>query len=88
MELQSIHNLLAVIALITVVIELVTFFRKFPKPSELAFSTLINFSVIDFVVFERGFRNPKITLVLGILVYTGLLLHLYFWIKFIFGRKK
>lgn len=59
MELQSFHNLLAVIALTTVVIELVTFFRKFPKPSELAFSTLINFSVIDFVVFERGFRNPK-----------------------------
>ena len=88
MELQSFHNLLAVIALITVVIELVTFFRRFPKPSELAFSTLINFSVIDFVVFERGFRNSKITLVLGLLVYAGLLLHLYFWIKFIFRRKK
>lgn len=88
MELQSFHNLLAVIALITVVIELVTFFRKFPKPSELAFSTLINFSVIDFVVFERGFRNPKITLVLGILVYVGLLLHAYFWFKFTFRRKK
>lgn len=78
MELQSFYNLLAVIALTTVVIELITFFRKFPKPSELAFSTLINFSVIDFVVFERGFRNPKITLVLGILVYIGLLLHAYF----------
>ena len=88
MELQSFHNLLAVIALITVVIELVTFFRKFPKPSELAFSTLINFSVIDFVIFERGFRNPKITLVLGILVCIGLLLHLYFWFKFTFRRKK
>ena len=88
MELQSFHNLLAVIALITVVIELVIFFRKFPKPSELAFSTLINFSVIDFVVFERGFRNPKVTLMLGILVYIGLLLHLYFWIKFMFRRKK
>ena len=88
MELQSFHNLLAVIALITVVIELVTFFRRFPKPSELAFSTLINFSVIDFVVFERGFKNSKITLVLGLLVYAGLLLHLYFWIKFIFRRKK
>lgn len=88
MELQSFHNILAVIALITVVIELVTFFRKFPKPSELAFSTLINFSVIDFVIFERGFRNPKITLVLGMLVYVGLLLHLYFWIKFMFWRKK
>lgn len=88
MELQSFHNILAVIALITVVIELVTFFRKFPKPSELAFSTLINFSVIDFVIFERGFRNPKITLVLGMLVCVGLLLHLYFWIKFISWRKK
>lgn len=88
MELQSFHNILAVIALITVVIELVTFFRKFPKPSELAFSTLINFSVIDFVIFERGVRNPKITLVLGMLVYVGLLLHLYFWINFIFRRKK
>lgn len=88
MELQSFHNILAVIALITVVIELVTFFRKFPKPSELAFSTLIKFSVIDFVIFERGFRNPKITLVLGMLVYIGLLLHLYFWIKFMFRRKK
>ena len=88
MELQSFHNLLAVIALITVVIELVTFFRRFPKPSELAFSTLINFSVIDFVVFERGFRNSKITLVLGLLVYAGLLLHLYFWIKFIFRKEK
>lgn len=88
MELQSFHNILAVIALITVVIELVTFFRKFPKPSELAFSTLINFRVIDFVIFERGFRNPKITLVLGMLVYVGLLLHLYFWINFIFRRKK
>lgn len=88
MELQSFHNILAVIALITVVIELVTFFRKFPKPSELAFSTLINFSVIDFVIFERGFRNPKITLVLGMLVYVGLLLHLYLWINFIFRRKK
>lgn len=88
MELQSFYNLLAVIALTTVVIELITFFRKFPKPSELAFSTLINFSVIDFVVFERGFRNPKITLVLGILVYIGLLLHAYFWFKFTFMRKK
>ena len=39
----------------------------------MAFSTLVNFGVINFVVFERGFRNPKITLVLGILAYVGLL---------------
>lgn len=68
--------------------ELVTFFMKFPKPSELAFSTLINFSAVDFVIFERGFGNSKITLVLGMLVSIGLLLHLYFWIKFNFRRKK
>lgn len=59
MELQSFRSIFAIIAIIAVVIELVTFFRKFPKPSELAFSTLVNFGVIDFVVFERGFRNPK-----------------------------
>lgn len=88
MELQSFHNIIAIIAIITVVMELVTFFRKFPKPSELALSTLINFSAINFVVFERGFGNSKITLVLGMLVYIGLLLHLYFWIKFMFWRKK
>lgn len=88
MELQSFHNILAVISIITVIMELVTFFIKFPKPSELAFSTLINFSAINFVVFERGFRNSKVTLVLGILVYVGLLLHLYFWIQFMFRRKK
>ena len=88
MELQSFHSIIAIIAIITVVMELVTFFMKFPKPSELAFSTLINFSAIDFVVFERGFGNSKITLVLGLLVSIGLLLHLYFWIKFNFRRKK
>jgi hypothetical protein len=77
-----------VIAIITVVMELVTFFMKFPKPSELAFSTLINFSAVDFVIFERGFGNSKITLVLGMLVSIGLLLHLYFWINFIFRSKK
>lgn len=88
MELQSFHSILAVIVIITVIMELVTFFMKFPKPSELAFSTLINFSAVDFVIFERGFGNSKITLVLGMLVSIGLLLHLYFWIKFIFRRKK
>ena len=88
MELQSFHSILAVIAIITVVMELVTFFMKFPKPSELAFSTLINFSAVDFVIFERGFGNSKITLVLGMLVSIGLLLHLYFWINFIFRSKK
>ena len=88
MELQSFHSILAVIVIITVVMELVTFFMKFPKPSELAFSTLINFSAVDFVIFERGFGNSKITLVLGMLVSIGLLLHLYFWIKFNFRRKK
>ena len=88
MELQSFRSIFAIIAIITVVIELVTFFRKFSKPSELAFSTLVNFGIINFVIFERGFRNPKITLILGVLAYIGLLLHLYFWIKFIFRRKK
>ena len=88
MELQSFRSIFAIIAIIAVVIELVTFFRKFPKPSELAFSTLVNFGVINFVVFERGFRNSKITLVLGVLAYVGLLLHLYFWIKFNSRRKK
>jgi len=88
MELQSFRSIFAIIAIIAVVIELVTFFRKFPKPSELAFSTLVNFCVIDFVVFERGFRSSKITLVLGVLAYVGLLLHLYFWIKFNSRRKK
>ena len=60
MELQSFRSIFAIIALIAVVIELVTFFRKFPKPSELAFSTLVNFGVIDFVVFERRFRSSKL----------------------------
>lgn len=88
MELQSFRSIFAIIAIIVVVIELVTFFKKFPKPSELAFSTLVNFGVIDFVIFERGFISSKITLVLGVLAYVGLLLHLYFWIKFNFRRKK
>lgn len=46
MELQSFHSIIAIIAIITVIMELITFFRKFPKPSELALSTLINFSAI------------------------------------------
>jgi len=46
MELQSFRSIFAIIAIIAVVIELVTFFRKFPKPSELAFSTLVNFGII------------------------------------------
>lgn len=88
MELQSFRSIFAIIAIIAVVIELVTFFRKFPKPSELAFSTLVNFGIINFVVFERGFRNSKITLILGVLAYIGLLLHAYFWFKFTSWRKK
>ena len=88
MELQSFRGLLTIVAIIVVVIELFTFFKKFQKPSELAFSTLVNFGIIDFVVFEMGFRSSKITLVLGVLAYVGLLLHLYFWIKFNFRRKK
>ena len=47
MELQSFRSIFAIIAIIAVVIELVTFFRKFPKPSELAFSTLVNFGIIN-----------------------------------------
>lgn len=88
MELQSFRGLLAVIAIITVVIELFTFFKKSPKPSELAFSTLVNFGVINFVIFDRGFKDHRTTLVLGILAYVGLMLHLYFWIRFMLRRKK
>ena len=88
MELQSFRSIFAIIAIIAVVIELVTFFRKFPKPSELAFSTLVNFGVINFVIFDRGFKDHRITLVLGILAYVGLMLHLYLWIRFTPRRKK
>lgn len=56
MELQSFRGLLAIVAIIAVVIELFTFFKKFPKPSELAFSTLVNFGVINFVIFDRGLK--------------------------------
>lgn len=88
MGLQSIHSILAIIAVIAVVMNIFTFIWKFPSPAYLGLNTLINFSIINFVVFERGFRNPKITLILGVLAYIGLLLHLYFWIKFNFRRKK
>ena len=88
MELQSFRGLLAIVAIIAVVIELFTFFKKFPKPSELAFSTLVNFGVINFVIFDRGFKDHRATLVLGILAYVGLMLHLYFWIRFTSRRKK
>ena len=88
MELQSFRGLLAIVAIIAVVIELFTFFKKFPKPSELAFSTLVNFGVINFVIFDRGSKDHRTTLVLGILAYVGLMLHLYFWIRFMLRRKK
>lgn len=88
MELQSFRSIFAIIAIIAVVIELVTFFRKFPKPSELAFSTLVNFGVINFVVFERGFRDSIFTIIFSVIAYLGLFAHLYFWIKFMFWRKK
>ena len=88
MELQSFRGLLAIVAIIAVVIELFTFFKKFPKPSELAFSTLVNFGIINFVIFDRGFKDHRATLVLGILAYVGLMLHLYFWIRFTSRRKK
>ena len=88
MELQSFRSLLAIVAIIAVVIELFTFFKKFPKPSELAFSTLVNFGAINFVIFDRGFKDHRTTLVLGILAYVGLMLHLYFWIRFMLRRKK
>lgn len=88
MELQSFRGLLAIVAIIAVVIELFTFFKKFPEPSELAFSSLVNFGVINFVIFDRGFKDSRITLALGMLACIGILLHLYFWIKFTFKRKK
>lgn len=88
MELQSFRSIFAIIAIIAVVIELVTFFRKFPKPSELAFSTLVNFGIINFVVFERGFRDSIFTIIFSVIAYLGLFAHLYFWIKFMFWRKK
>lgn len=88
MELQSFRGLLAIVAIIAVVIELFTFFKKLPEPSELAFSSLVNFGVINFVIFDRGFKDSRITLALGVLACIGILLHACFWFKFTFKRKK
>lgn len=88
MELQSVHNILAIIAVVAVVMNIFTFIRKFPHPAYLGFSTLINFGVINFVVFERGFRDSIFTIIFSVIAYLGLFAHLYFWIKFMFWRKK
>lgn len=88
MELQSVHNILAIIAVIAIVINIFTFIWKFPSPAYLGFSTLINFGVINFVVFERGFRDSIFTIIFSVIAYLGLFAHLYFWIKFMFWRKK
>lgn len=55
MGLQSVSNILAVIAILDIIMNIFTFIRKSPHPAYLGFSTLINFGVINFVVFERGF---------------------------------
>lgn len=88
MELQSIHSILAVIALIAVVMNIFTFIWKFPSPAYLGLNTLINFSVINFVVFERGFGDSVFTIVFSVIAYLGLFAHLYFWIKFMLWRNK
>ena len=87
MELQSFHSILAVIVVVAVVMNIFTFIWKFPSPAYLGLNTLINFSVINFVVFERGFRDFIFTIIFSIAAYLGLFAHLYFWIKFMFRRK-
>ena len=88
MELQSIHSILAIIAVVAVVMNIFTFIRKSPHPTYLGFSTLINFGVINFVVFERGFGDSIFTIIFSVVAYLGLFAHLYFWVKFMFRRKK
>ena len=88
MELQSFHGILAIIAILNIIMNIFTFNRKFPHPAYLGFSTLINFGVINFVVFERGFRDSIFTIIFSVIAYLGLFAHLYFWIKFMFWRKK
>lgn len=88
MELQSFHGIPAIIAILNIIMNIFTFIRKFPHPAYLGFSTLINFGVINFVVFERGFRDSIFTIIFSVIAYLGLFAHLYFWIKFMFWRKK
>lgn len=88
MGLQSVSNILAVIAILDIIINIFTFIRKSPHPAYLGFSTLINFGVINFVVFERGFGDSIFTIIFSVIAYLGLFAHLYFWIKFMFWRKK
>ena len=88
MELQSVHNILAIIAVVAVVMNIFTFIWKFPSPAYLGFNTLINFSIINFVVLERGFGDSPYTIIFSVIAYLSLFAHLYFWIKFMFWRKK
>lgn len=88
MELQSLSSILAIIAVLDIIMNIFTFIRKFPHPAYLGFSTLINFGVINFVVFERGFGDSIFTIVFSVIAYLGLFAHLYFWIRFMFWRKK
>lgn len=88
MELQSFHGILAIIAILNIIMNIFTFIRNFPHPAYLGFSTLINFGVINFVVFERGFGDSPYTIIFSVIAYLSLFAHLYFWIKFMFWRKK
>ena len=88
MELQSFSNILAVIAILDIIMNIFIFIRKFPHPAYLGFSTLINFGVINFVVFERGFGDSVFTIIITIITYLGLFAHLYFWIRFMLWRRK
>lgn len=88
MGLQSVSNILAVIAILDMIINTFTFISKSPHPAYLGFSTLINFGVINFVVFERGFGDSPFTIIFSIIAYLGLFAHLYFWIKLMLWRNK
>lgn len=88
MELQSFSNILAVIAILDIIMNIFTFIRKFPHPAYLEVSTLINFGVINFVVFERRFGDSVFTVIFSVIAYLGLFAHLYFWIRFMLWRKK
>jgi len=88
MGLQSVSNILAVIAVVAVVMNIFTLIWKFPSPAYLGLNTLINFSVINFVVLERGFGDSPYTIIFSVIAYLGLFAHIYFWIKFMVWRKK
>lgn len=88
MGLQSVSNIFAVIAILDIIMNIFTFIRKSPHPAYLGFSTLINFGVINFVVFKRGFGDSPFTIIFSIIAYLGLFAHLYFWIKLMLWRNK